>query len=86
MAYKVAAFNGKSERRFTLEQVLRNDEAWVDALSRHVWERIRSAPILKQVKDIHERLENVERKLGRVDDKLDVLLQQQNERNDNGRR
>lgn len=78
MAYKVGAFKDKCDRKFTLEQILSNDEAWVDALSQQVWERVRSAPVLKQIRDVHRRLGKVEGKLARLDDKMDLLLCQRN--------
>lgn len=59
---------------FSLQQVLLEDEVWTTELTKAVWKNIKKSPSWKQLVDLNGRLESVESRLGRIENKLDSLL------------
>lgn len=60
---------------FSLEEVLSNSEAWERAIARRVWQKhIKSDPLWGKACNLNDRMESVEAKLSRMDDKLNLIL------------
>jgi hypothetical protein len=72
---------------FSLEDVLSNSEEWEKAIAKRVWQKhIKSNPLWGKACNLNERMESLEAKLSRMDDKLDMVLRTLNLNSYSGRR
>jgi len=62
------------EKRFSLNQILNEDPAWVSAIEERLWHRVKSSVVWKQSLNLNERLAAVELQLKNNSMKLDKLL------------
>ena len=64
----------KQGKKFTLEQILQNDEEWLNAISESTWARIRKNSRWKQLKDLNNRLERFEKRFTNIERQLNEVL------------
>ncbi len=60
--------------KFTLAEVLQDSSEFTDFLSKKAWFKIKSSPNWKQFINANNRLEKIETKLSKLDDKLNKLI------------
>ena len=62
-------------KTFTLREILDENEDWLKAISRDVWDsHVKKSPNWKRLVDLNNRLEAVEIRLNKVDGKIDLVL------------
>jgi len=65
----------KCNRKFSLEDVLKESPDWINAISDNIWnKRIKSSISWKQLVNLNERVGSLESNLAKMDSKLDLIL------------
>ena len=67
--------NVEVNKRFSLEEILSNSEEWEKAIATRVWQKhVKSNPLWGKACNLNERMERVESKLVKIDNKLSEIL------------
>lgn len=77
MVEKVCFNKDNVSNKFSLEQVLSEDSAWLKSISQKIWDNhIKASPNWRRLCDLNERVSGLESKISKMDSKLDLILQE----------
>lgn len=60
---------------FSLQEILAGNEDWEKALAKRVWDKhIKSSPLWGKFCNVNDRMEKIESRLGKIENRLDDIV------------